>query len=265
MLALYPQASAPSLLYLVAMAHRIACWLIHLQRLQLQYRIIQKIRVTKSDLFTYLGILKHATRARGTWRKFPVVAMLAALGSFADVPLVSFDGAIPLSKFVQLNDPVMGGRSSGSWSVDAAGKFGTFNGTVLDVPSLSAPGFIKAAADGAYPDASGAAAGDLVLMVRSSTPSYTGFKVSFASGTAVPPYACAGGGAIPFSRGCFKAPFTVPAGDAFTAVRVPFHAFSDRWSPSTGKQTTTCAASAGHVCRTPMSPLAWRELTHMPL
>ena len=136
---------------------------------------------------------------------------------------------------------------------------------VLDVPSLSTPGFIKAAADGAYPDASGAAAGDLVLMVRSSTPSYTGFKVSFASGTAVPPYACAGGGAIPFSRGCFKAPFTVPAGDAFTAVRVPFHAFSDRWSPSTGKQTTTCAASAGHVCRTPMSPLAWRELTHMPL
>ena len=26
---LYPQASAPSLLYLVAMAHRVACWLIH--------------------------------------------------------------------------------------------------------------------------------------------------------------------------------------------------------------------------------------------
>ena len=48
--------------------------------------------------------------------------MLAAvLASFADVPLVSFDGPIPLSKFVQLNDPVMGGRSSGSWSVDAAG------------------------------------------------------------------------------------------------------------------------------------------------
>eukprot|EP00964_Phaeocystis_antarctica_P052506 scaffold30759_cov62-Phaeocystis_antarctica.AAC.3 len=58
------------------------------------------------------------------------------------------------------------------------------------------PGFIKAAADGAFADASGAAAGDLVLMVRSSTPSYTGFQVSFASGTIAPPYACAGGGAI---------------------------------------------------------------------
>ena len=33
-------------------------------------------------------------------------------------------------------------------------------------------------------------------MVRSSTPSYTGFQVSFASGTIAPPYACAGGGAI---------------------------------------------------------------------
>ena len=66
------------------------------------------------------------------------------VASYANVPLVSFDGAIPLSKFVQLNDPVMGGRSSGTWSVDAVGKFGKFNGTVLDVPSLSAPGFIKA-------------------------------------------------------------------------------------------------------------------------
>ena len=69
--------------------------------------------------------------------------MLAVLSSYADVPLVSFDGAVPLSKFVQLNDPVMGGRSSGTWSVDAVGKFGKFDGTVLDVPSLKAPGFIK--------------------------------------------------------------------------------------------------------------------------
>ena len=36
---------------------------------------------------------------------------------------------------------------------------------VLDVPSLKAPGFIKAAADGKFPDASSVADGDLVLMV----------------------------------------------------------------------------------------------------
>jgi len=180
--------------------------------------------------------------------------MLAVLSSSTvsydgAIPLVSFDGAIPLSKFVELNDPVMGGQSSGTWSVDAVGKYGTFNGHVLDVPSLSAPGFIKAAADGTFPDASKAATGGLVLMVRSTTPSYTGFQVSFASGTLAPPYSCAGGGSIPFSRGCFKAPFSVPAGDAFTAVHVPFAAFSDKWSPATGKQTTSCAEDAD-VCPT---------------
>ena len=143
----------------------------------------------------------------------------------------------------------MGGQSSGSWSLDTAGKYAKFNGTILDVPSLSAPGFIKAAADGAFPDASSAAGGDLVLTVRSSTPSYTGFQVSFASGTVAPPYACAGGGSIPFSRGCFKAPFRVPAGDTFNAIRVPFHTFSDKWSPATGKQTSSCAEDAS-VCPT---------------
>ena len=35
---LYPQASAPSLLYLVAMAHRVACWLIHVHERSLDAR-----------------------------------------------------------------------------------------------------------------------------------------------------------------------------------------------------------------------------------
>ena len=124
----------------------------------------------------------------------------------------------------------MGGQSTGTWTVDTSGKFGVFDGKVVDVPSLKAPGFIKAAADASFPDASSAAAGDLVLTVRSSTPDFGGFRVSFASGTAAPPYSCAGGGSIPFSRGCFKAHFTVPAGDDFAEVRVPFHAFTDLWS-----------------------------------
>ena len=44
----------------------------------------------------------------------------------------------------------------------------------------------------------------LVLTVRSRTPDYRGYRVSFASGTASGAYACSGGGSIPFSRGCFK-------------------------------------------------------------
>lgn len=123
------------------------------------------------------------------------------------------------------------------------------DGAVLDVPSLKAPGFIKAAADGSFADASGALGGDLLLEVRSSTPEYEGYRVTLASGTIAPSYSCAGGGSIPFSRGCFKAKFSVPAGSDWTTIRIPFSSFSDKWSPATGEQTTTCAADSD-VCPT---------------
>jgi len=123
------------------------------------------------------------------------------------------------------------------------------NGEVLDVPSLKAPGFIKASADGTFVDASSALGGALLLEVRTSTPDYTGFRVSFAAGTLSAAYACSGGGSIPFSRGCWKANFAVPRGDGWTTVRIPFTSFSDRWSPATGEQTTKCAEDAD-VCPT---------------
>jgi hypothetical protein len=136
----------------------------------------------------------------------------------------------------------MGGRSTGTWNVDAKEKLGIFDGEVVDVPSLKAPGFIKAAADGKFPDVSGFVQGDLVLLLRTTTPDYKGFRVSFASGTLSAAYACSGGGTIPFSRGCFKAKFSVPSGGAGTlvTVKIPFSDFSDKWSPATGEQTTTC-------------------------
>lgn len=158
----------------------------------------------------------------------------------AAVTLVAFDGAPgAVSKFAELNDPVMGGKSTGTWSVSSG--VGVFDGEVMDVPSLKAPGFIKAAADGRFPDAQEALGGALVLEVRSSTPEYAGFRVSFAAGTLSPSYACSGGGQIPLSRGCYKAHFTVPAGGDFTKVRVPLSAFSDLWSPATGDAVKTCA------------------------
>jgi len=164
--------------------------------------------------------------------------------------MVTFDGASATTHaFTELNDPVMGGKSTGTWSVDNAGKFGTFDGQVVNVPSLSAPGFIKAAADAQFPDASSAFGGDMVLMVRSNTPSYAGFRTTFVSGTLSAAYACSGGGSIPFSRGCFKAKFSVPAGESFSEVRIPLSSFSDKWSPATGEQTSTCAADAD-VCPT---------------
>jgi len=165
---------------------------------------------------------------------------LAATGLTNSISLVTFDGAAGTTQtFTELNDPVMGGKSTGTW--DQSGTFGVFDGEVVDVPSLSAPGFIKASADGTFADASAAAAGSLVLRVRSTTPEYKGFRVSFASGTLAPAYACSGGGSIPLSRGCFKAKFSVPAGSDFTDITIPFSSFSDKWSPATGEQTTTCA------------------------
>jgi len=175
---------------------------------------------------------------------FFAAALQLTVVAASGVTLVTFDGAAGTTfTFKELNDPVMGGKSSGTWNVNVKEKFGIFDGEVVDVPSLKAPGFIKAAADGEFPDASGFVQGELVLSVRTTTPEYTGFRVSFASGALSPAYACAGGGTIPLSHGCFKAKFSVPLGsaDAFATVRIPFNDFSDNWSPATGEQTKTCA------------------------
>jgi len=167
---------------------------------------------------------------------------LVASALSQEISIVSFDGTPATTfKFEELNDPVMGGESSGTWSVNTTGQYGVMDGKVVDVPKLSAPGFIKAAADGKFPDISAAIGGDLILRVRSRTDSYAGFRVSFASGTMAASYACAGGGSIPLSRGCYKTKFTVPAGYEFVPVRIPFSSFSDLWSPSTGEQTKSCA------------------------
>ena len=162
------------------------------------------------------------------------------LSGAVNVPLVTFDGAAGTTfKFEVLNDPVMGGRSHAKW--DLSGDVGVLDGEVVDVPSLKAPGFVTAVANGKFADASSAASGGLTLHVRSTTASYMGFRVSLYSGAGSGEYACAGGGGIPFSRGCFKAKYTVPVGSDFTPVFVPFANFTDLWSSATGEPTSTCA------------------------
>jgi len=154
--------------------------------------------------------------------------------------LVTFDGASGTTfSFTELNDPVMGGKSTGTWSLGHG--FGVMDGEVVNVPSLKAPGFIKAAASGEFSDISDFIDGSLVLKVRTSTPDYAGYRVTFASGAVSPAFSCGGGGGLPFSRGCFKGKFSVPAGSDFTEVKIPFKLFSDKWSSATGEQTTTCA------------------------
>merc|ERR1712048_1309399 len=154
--------------------------------------------------------------------------------------LVTFDGADGTTfNFKQLNDPVMGGQSTGSWALGDG--FGILDGEVVDVPSLSAPGFIKAAADGTFPDISEFADGNLVLSVRTTTPEYAGYRVTLVSGAVSADFACAGGGGLPFSRGCYKEKFSVSAGSDFVDVKIPFNTFSDKWSSATGEHTAECA------------------------
>ena len=145
---------------------------------------------------------------------------------------------------------LQGGVSTGTWTVNEDGQYGVLNGTVEDVPALKAPGFITANGGGHFVDVSQFIDGDLILKVRSSTANYTGFRVSFAAGIlVVPEYACASGAALPFSGGCYKAHYAVPAGDDFSEVRIPFNQFSDHWNSATGELTKTCAEHP-EVCPT---------------
>merc|ERR1711953_1182592 len=141
----------------------------------------------------------------------------------------------------------MGGKSTGTWSLGDG--FGILDGEVVDVPSLSAPGFIKASGDGSFPDISSFIDGSLVLSVRTSTPEFAGYRVTFVSGAISPSFACAGGGSLPLSRGCYKQKFSVPAGDDFVEIKLPFNTFSDKWSSATGEHTEECAKDKD-VCPT---------------
>ena len=153
-----------------------------------------------------------------------------ALWAANGLPLVTFDGAPGTTfTFTEMNDPVMGGKSTGDFTVDTARKVGVFAGEVVDVPKLKAPGFLKAStsagyfAKGNFADARGST--HLVLRVRSLTP-YAGYKVSL------------GHNYFPILKD-YKADFT--ATSEWSDVMIPFTAFSDNWSSYTGEAITTCA------------------------
>ena len=75
--------------------------------------------------------------------------------------------------------------------------------------------------------------------MRTTSPEYKGFRISFVGNTWVPFHFCASDWE-PFSGNCFKARFDVPAGDDFSEIRIPFNTFSDLWDPATGDPEKTC-------------------------
>ena len=68
--------------------------------------------------------------------------------------------------------------------------------------------------------------------------------MTVAAGALSPSFACAGGGNLPLSRGCYKAKFSVPGGDGWQRVVLPLSSFSDLWSSATGEHTKECSEDA---------------------
>lgn len=174
---------------------------------------------------------------------FLLCAALAVSASDASLTkLLTFDSTA--FKVENTNDPVMGGSSTSSFHVQD--KLGVFNGTCAIVGFLKAPGFANIIARPAsrfgkgFADASAHIAGGMELRVRSSTPSYTGFKVAFAA-VGVPRTSIYGGGS-------FKAGFDLKDTTDFQTVFVPFTKFSYDWSGYTGRCDTKDPQGQQHHC-----------------
>merc|ERR1711904_217434 len=172
-------------------------------------------------------------------------APLTAPSRASGVTLATFDGGKGTTfKWKDLNDPVMGGASTSTFTQQEG--VGIFNGTCRIVSFLHAPGFAKATTSAGwfskdtFHDASSMVNGSLTLEVRSTTPEYYGFKAEFGA-KGVPHH---GGHEI---SGTFKAPFNVTGSD-WQTVKVPFNTFSYDWSDYTGRCDTKDPTGTQHVC-----------------
>lgn len=153
--------------------------------------------------------------------------------------LVTFDGASGTTfSWKALNDPVMGGASSSTWTIDSKGnKTAVWDGEVRIVPSLKAPGFCNAETTNwfaKFSDASGYS--HWLLRVRSTTPDYPGFKTSFAADT------------INTQFKSHKANFKLANTTDWQTVAIPFSSFSNDWSSFTGDCDTVDPNGKTHRC-----------------
>ena len=146
-----------------------------------------------------------------------------------DVVLEDFSK--PMHSYKQMNDPVMGGESTGTFKIENG--VGIFDGKVVDVPKLKAPGFITfATSDGffsskSYPDISSCKS--FTITAKASN-DYKGYRVSF--GNAHP-----SGGKF-FAYG-YKANFQPTVGE-FGTISIDFDSFTDLWDDATGNAIKTC-------------------------
>jgi len=142
--------------------------------------------------------------------------------------LAKFDGSNELSThdFYALNDPVMGGRSTSSFELDAENAVMKLSGNVAIVPSLAAPGFVVLQSRNPLTEkfADISAATHILLRVKSTIP-YSGFKISFAADT------------LNWQFASYKANFELLSNGEFEDIAVPISSFSNEWSSATGEST----------------------------
>jgi len=145
-----------------------------------------------------------------------------------NVVLATFDGAAGTTcTWKEQNDPVMGGKSSGTFNIASGSAI--FDGVVEDVPFLRAPGFIKASTTDSKPFPDISSCTNIDLEVK-STENFSGYRFSF--GTSKAP-----GGKF-FASG-YKSSFTAPIG-SFRMVSIPIRNFTDFWDDATGDPIKTC-------------------------
>lgn len=151
--------------------------------------------------------------------------------------LVTYDQAKGTTwSWKDLNDPVMGGRSTSTFSIDKTKKIATFNGTVAIVPSLKAPGFCNAETTNWFAHFNDASAySHLIIKARTTTPAYAGFKASFAADTIDPQF------------DSYKANFNVTSSE-WQWIAIPFTKFSNDWSSFTGDCFTKDPNGKQHYC-----------------
>lgn len=162
-------------------------------------------------------------------------------GLAADVPLTTFDGAeATTQKWTAMNDPVMGGKSKATFTVEA--ETAVFDGAVAIVPSLQAPGFCgMQSRRETFPDISTANA---IEVVARQTSDYKGWRFTIGDAPRNPD-----SGAPFFVKGTYKANVAIPVSQEFQKVIIPFSDFTYKWSDTTGEPTVKCVDDSS-VCPT---------------
>jgi len=163
-------------------------------------------------------------------------------GDDTTVLIESFEQGHSIHTWKVMNDPVMGGKSKGSFRITADAAL--FQGEVVDVPFLHAPGFLQARtidhATTAFPDVSHCTG--LQVTARSHT-DYTGYRLSF--GTAHAPH----GKRFAFGYKTdmrISPSSTQHESSSWSDIVLPFSAFTDYWDDATGDAIVTCEQDSSY-------------------